>query len=106
MTTMKESTTCGRREMRALYEARQVNVALPNTRLRVEYPKGPAGKPLVIAPYRKVRDIGTAAWGAHLTATGKTLSRRMRRALSGVRKVRDMETLTTMERLLRVKGTR
>jgi|JI9StandDraft_1071089.scaffolds.fasta_scaffold471176_2 hypothetical protein len=27
MTTMKKMTTCGRREMRALYEARQTNVA-------------------------------------------------------------------------------
>jgi hypothetical protein len=106
MTTMKESTTCGRREMRALYEARQTNVALPNTRLRVEYPRGPAGKPLVIRPDRKVRDHGNAPWGAHLTAVGQTLPRRMRRALSGVRKLSRMETMVTMEKLLRVKGTR
>jgi hypothetical protein len=106
MTTMKESTTCGRREMRALYEARQTNVALPNTRLRVEYPRGPAGKPLVIRPDRKVRDIGTAAWNKRLAPASLSLPRRLRRALSGVRKLSGMETLVTMEKILRVKGTR
>jgi hypothetical protein len=53
-----------------------------------------------------VRDHGNAPWGAHLTAVGQTLPRRMRRALSGVRKLSRMETMVTMEKLLRVKGTR
>jgi hypothetical protein len=99
MTTMKESTTCGRREMRALYEARQTNVAPEHTRVRIV-------KGLAVRPGRLRRDIGNAPWGAHLTAAGLSLPRRMRRALSGVRKVRDMETLVTMEKLLRAKGTR
>jgi|JI10StandDraft_1071094.scaffolds.fasta_scaffold1480947_2 hypothetical protein len=99
MTTMKESTTCGRREMRALYESRQVNVADPETRVRIV-------KGIAVSPRRLRRDDGNAPWGAHLTATGKTLPRKIRRALSGVRKVSDMETLVAMENLLCVKGTR
>jgi hypothetical protein len=82
MTTMKKMTTCGRREMRALYEARQTNVALPNTRLRVEYPRGPAGKPLVIRPDRKTRDHGTAAWNDILTVAARSMPRASRRALA------------------------
>lgn len=106
MTIMKKSTTCGRREMRALHEARQTNVALPNTRLRAEYPRGPAGKPLVILPGREVRDRGTAAWNKSLAPASLSLPRRLRRALSGVRKLSGMESLVTMEKVLRVKGTR
>lgn len=104
---MKKMTTCGRREMRALYEARQVNVAAPETRTRDTGRRNALGQPIYDRPMSRMRrDHGTAAWGAHLTAASLPLPRRMRRALSGVRKVSAMETLTTMETLLRVKGTR
>lgn len=105
MTTMKKSTTCGRREMRALMRAREVNVATPETRAR--YAVTAEGKAVKIDPAsRKTRDLGTAAWGKHLTDAAQSLPRKIRRTLSGVRKVSAMETLETAEMILRAKGTR
>lgn len=102
---MKKMTTCGRREMRALYEARQVNVAAPNTRVHYTGLRGAKGQPIVDREpaRRKRRDHGTAEWGASLTATGKTLPRSMRRVLASVRGSRSMkEMLTIGETILRV----
>lgn len=104
MTIMKEQTTCGRREMRALMQSRKKNVAPPETRARYTGLTGVCG-PIIDRPAgRTRRDHGTAAWGAKLTEAAKALPRKLRRALSGVRKVSDMETLVAMETLLRVKA--
>lgn len=66
---MKKSTTCGRREMRSLYEARQVNVAAPETRLRIVFAHDNP-QPITVRPEsRKRRDHGTAAWNAEGGAT-------------------------------------
>lgn len=68
---MKKSTTCGRREMRALMQTREVNMAAPNTRVHYTGLRGAKGQPIVdrTGAHRKRRDHGTAAWNAEGGAT-------------------------------------
>lgn len=99
MTIMKHTTTCGRREMRALLKGREINVAPEDTRVRIV-------KGLAVRPSRLRRDHGTAPWNKQLAPASLSLPRRLRRALSGVRKLSGMESLVTMEKILRVKGGR
>lgn len=78
MATMKETTTCGRREMRALMASREKNVAAPGTRARIVLtPKGPE---LVSPARRKTRDAGTAVWNAELPPNMRAMPRAARRA--------------------------
>lgn len=81
MTIMKEQTTCGRREMRALYEARQVNVARPETRLTVHRDNN--GRIIdTYRPHMSQRDHGTAAWNDRIIDAARIMPRASRRALA------------------------
>jgi hypothetical protein len=84
MTTMKKMTTCGRREMRALMQTREVNVAAPNARVRYTGLRGAKEQPIVDRSdaRRKRRDHGTAAWNDILTVAARSMPRASRRALA------------------------
>ena len=114
MTTMKESTTCGRREMRALYEARQTNVAPVETRVRIVI-GGEPPRPVTVRPAgRKTRDHGTAAWSRVFDGLSASAApRRVRRAMARLiakpnsdRAGRVSSLAIKREGQSRVKGTR
>lgn len=83
MTIMKNSTACGLREMRALYEERQVNVAAPESRVRDTGQRNALGQPIYDRPAsRKRRDHGTAAWNDRIIDAARSMPRASRRALA------------------------